>query len=277
MSGFSVPGRVASRRLNPTLISPVGPRKGLTRNSAASADGMVSGMLVLAHRGANRVAPENTVPAMREAVARGADGVELDVHGTADGALVVRHDADTPAGPLGELTLADVRRELPDVPTLAEVLDVCRGRLVNVEVKDTDPRAAEALVDLLATRRRALGDPPDDVPDDVLVSSFDLAVVDHVRDLDPDVPTGFLSFGLDPHSALVLAAEHGHAAVHPDVWTLANVDVAAFATRAHDLGRQVNVWTVNDAAQVELLRDAGVDGVITDDTELYVYGSAGSA
>jgi glycerophosphoryl diester phosphodiesterase len=232
---------------------------------------MVSGMLVLAHRGANRLAPENTVPAMREAVARGADGVELDVHRTADGALVVRHDADTPAGRLGELTLDDVRRELPDVPTLTEVLDVCRGRLVNVEVKDPDPRAAEAVVDLLAVRDTARAEPADDV----IVSSFDLATVDRVRELAPSLATGFLSFGLDPHSALVITLEHGHTAVHPDVWTLLNVDVAAFVARAHDLERQVNVWTVNDVAQVELLRDAGVDAIITDDTNLYTFGMRG--
>ena len=137
---------------------------------------MVSGMLVLAHRGANRLAPENTVPAMREAVDRGADGVELDVHRTADDVLVVRHDADTPIGLLGELTAADLARVLPEVPTLAEVLDVCRGRLVNVEIKDPDPRAAEAVVALLAARRSGSRD-------DVLVSSFDLATVDRVHEL----------------------------------------------------------------------------------------------
>jgi glycerophosphoryl diester phosphodiesterase len=229
---------------------------------------MVSGMLVLAHRGANRLAPENTVPAMREAVDRGADGVELDVHRTVDDVLVVRHDAETPIGLLGEVTAADVSRALPDVPSLAAVLDVCRGRLVNIEVKDPDPRAAEALVDLLAARSSGS-------PDDVLVSSFDLATVDRVHALAPELPTGFLSLGLDPHSALVIALEHGHAAVHPDVWTLVNVDVASFVTQAHDLEVRVNVWTVNDAAQVELLRDAGVDAVITDDTELYRFGERG--
>src|SRR5215207_4104659 len=232
---------------------------------------MVSGMLVLAHRGANRLAPENTVPAMREAVDRGADGVELDVHRTADGALVVRHDAETPAGLLGALTLAEVHDHLPDVPTLPEVLDVCRGRLVNVEIKDPDPRAAEAVVDLLAGRRSAHVEPVDDV----IVSSFDLATVDRVHELAPTVATGFLSFGLDPHSALAIAVEHGHRAVHPDVWTLVNVDVPAFIARAHDLERRVNVWTVNDVAQVELLRDAGVDALITDDTELYRFGTRG--
>jgi glycerophosphoryl diester phosphodiesterase len=228
-------------------------------------------MLVLAHRGANRVAPENTVAAMREAVDRGADGVELDVHRTADGALVVRHDADTPAGRLGELTHDEVQGTLPEVPTLGEVLDVCRGRLVNIEVKDPDPRAAEGVIDLLADRRTGAGVPSDDV----IVSSFDLATVDRVRELAPAVATGFLSFGLDPHSALVIALEHGHSAVHPDVWTLLNVDVDAFVARAHDLERLVNVWTVNDATQVEQLRDAGVDAVITDDTALYRFGVRG--
>src|SRR4051794_36204313 len=114
---------------------------------------MVGGMLVLAHRGANRVAPENTVPAMREAVDRGADGVELDVHRTADGAVVVRHDAETPGGPVGELALSDLLRAHPDVPVLDEVLEVCRGRLVNVEIKDPAPRTAEAVVELLDARR----------------------------------------------------------------------------------------------------------------------------
>ncbi len=67
-------------------------------------------MLVLAHRGANRLAPENTVAAMARAVELGADGVELDVHRSADGQLVVRHDADTPLGALGDLTLAEIGR-----------------------------------------------------------------------------------------------------------------------------------------------------------------------
>src|SRR5205085_2721244 len=62
------------------------------RRCAHRRRGMVSRMLVLAHRGANRLAPENTQPAMPQAVALGADGVELDVHRSADGALVVRHD-----------------------------------------------------------------------------------------------------------------------------------------------------------------------------------------
>jgi glycerophosphoryl diester phosphodiesterase len=226
---------------------------------------MVSGMLVLAHRGANRVEPENTVPAMAAAVARGADGVELDVHRSADGVLMVRHDAESPAGLLGDLTRAAIHEAMPDIPTLAEVLDVCRGTLVNVEVKDADPRSVEALVALLDARAAAGSD-------EILVSSFDLATVDRVHATVPDLPTGLLSFGLAPDQALTIAVEHGHVAVHPDVWTLLTVDVEEYVVRAHEQGVQVTVWTVNDVDQAVALRDAGVDAVITDDTELYRFG-----
>jgi glycerophosphoryl diester phosphodiesterase len=224
-------------------------------------------MLVLAHRGANRLAPENTLPAMRAALERGADGVELDVHRSADGALVVHHDADTTVGPIAELTVGQLRARRPDVPVLAEVLDVCQGRLVNVEIKGAEPRAVDALVELLRSRP--------DRSDEILVSSFDLPVLGRAKELAPALTTGFLSIGLDPHTALLIAAERGHDAVHPDVASVRRVDAAAFVTRAHDLEVEVNVWTVNHAADVEPLRDAGVDAVITDDTDLYRFGEGG--
>jgi glycerophosphoryl diester phosphodiesterase len=220
---------------------------------------MVGGMLVLAHRGANREAPENTVPAMARALELGADGVELDVHRTADGALAVRHDPDTPVGPVGELTRAELAAAVPEVPMLAEVLDVCRGRLVNVEVKDPDPRAVDVLVALLRTREGG---------DHVLVSSFHLPTVDRVRDLAPALPSALLCFGLDPLLALDTAREHGHDALHPDVWTLLQGDPAELAERAHHEGMRVNVWTVNEPDQLLRLRDAGIDGVVTDVPDL---------
>src|SRR5439155_14345872 len=93
--------------------------------------------LVVAHRGASRVAPENTLEAFEAALALGADGVELDVHRTADGALVVHHDAAVPGfGVLAAAPLAAIRAARPAVPTLEDALDVCRGHLVNVEVKN---------------------------------------------------------------------------------------------------------------------------------------------
>ena len=219
--------------------------------------------LVLAHRGANRKAPENTLPAFAQAVELGADGVELDVHRSADGALMVRHDAATPAGVLAEMTLGEIRAALPEVPTLEEALDVCAGLLVNVEIKnipgegDWDPsdRAAELLVELLARR---------DGRDRVLVSSFNLPSVDRVRSLAPHVPTALLTFGTDPLEALLIAESHGHAALHPDRRSVAGAAAGAVATRAHERGLEVNVWTVNDPDELARLAAAGIDALITD-------------
>ncbi|MEX1009634.1 MAG: glycerophosphodiester phosphodiesterase family protein [Acidimicrobiia bacterium] len=219
--------------------------------------------LVLAHRGANRFAPGNTLPAFARAVELGADGVELDIHRTADGALVVRHDAATPVGMLAEMTVPEIRAALPEVPTLEEALDVCAGLLVNVEIKnvrsegDWDPtdRAADLLVELLARR---------DGRDRVLVSSFNLTSVDRVRSLAPHLPTALLTWGTDPLEALLIAESHGHGALHPDYRSIAGVLAGAVATRAHEQGLEVNVWTVNDPDELARLAAAGIDALITD-------------
>jgi glycerophosphoryl diester phosphodiesterase len=220
---------------------------------------------VLAHRGARRVAPENTVEAFAAAARLGADGVELDVHSTTDGVLVVHHDADARGiGVLAEHPLAAVRAARPDIPTLEEALDACAGMLVNIEVKnlpgdaDYDPTdgAAGTLVELLAGRDRS---------DDVLVSSFNIASADLVRALDATIPTGFLTLvGLDPLDGVEVAHAHGHGAVHPDVRSLKGKAAEATIGRAHELGMAVNVWTVNGEAEIRRLAAAGADALITD-------------
>lgn len=220
---------------------------------------------VLAHRGATAVAPENTLEAFVAASALGADGVELDVHRTADAGLVVHHDAEARGlGVLAERSQAEIRAARPEIPTLDEALEVCTGMLVNVEVKnlpgddDYDPAegVATGVVELL-TRRRGR--------DDVLVSSFNLESVDRVRELDASVRTGFLTLvGMDPVDAVEVAHAHGHGAVNPDVRALVGRTAAATVTRAHELGMTVNAWTVNDEDEMRRLAAAGVDAVITD-------------
>jgi glycerophosphoryl diester phosphodiesterase len=221
--------------------------------------------LVIAHRGAGRVAPENTVEAFLGAARLGADGVELDVHRTGDGALVVHHDADAHGvGVLAESALVEIRAARPDIPTLEEALDACAGMLVNVEVKnlpgdadyDATDVAAAAVVEVL-TRRASR--------DDVLVSSFNLESADRVRALDPSIPTGFLTLvGLDPVDGVEVAHAHGHGAVHPDARSLAGSVAEATITRAHELGMAVNVWTVNGEEEMRRLAAVGVDALITD-------------
>ena len=112
--------------------------------------------LVLGHRGAPREARENTLEAFAAARGQGADGVELDVHRTADGALVIHHDAAVDGfGVLADHTLAEIFDALPFVPTLDAVLDLCAGMLVNVEIKNSPPDAdfdpAERMAEQLLT------------------------------------------------------------------------------------------------------------------------------
>jgi glycerophosphoryl diester phosphodiesterase len=219
--------------------------------------------LVLAHRGANREAPENTLAAFRRAVELGADGVELDVHRTADGALVVHHDAATPAGVLAELTVPEIAGAMPSVPRLEDALVVCAGLLVNVEIKNSprdpayDPsdRSAELLVELLGARGGG---------DRALVSSFNLQTVDRVHQLAPELPTALLTVGLDPLASVARVTEHGHRALHPDVHSLAGGSAADAVAAAHERGVDVNVWTVNDPDEIRRLAALGVDAIITD-------------
>jgi glycerophosphoryl diester phosphodiesterase len=226
--------------------------------------------LVLGHRGASRDAVENTLDAFIEARAQGADGVELDVHRTADGALVVHHDAAVDGfGILAEHDLALIRAALPHIPTLDEVFDVSEGQLVNVEVKnspgdadfDRDERCAAGVVDLIGARR---------LHHSVIVSSFHLPTIDRVRELDSTIPTGYLVV-VDPTplAALEIAHEHGHQALHPHYLAFGEqFSPEETVVRAAELGIALNTWTVNDPAVIVRLASLGVDSIITDTPRL---------
>src|SRR6476646_2920170 len=132
--------------------------------------------LVLGHRGASAVAPENTVEAFTRARELGADGVELDVRRTADGVLVVHHDpAVRDVGLIASLSLAELRAARPRLATLDDALDACRGLVVNAEVKclpwepdaDTDGSVMGATIDAVRTHDGM-----------VVVSYFDLAAIE---------------------------------------------------------------------------------------------------
>jgi glycerophosphoryl diester phosphodiesterase len=217
--------------------------------------------LVLAHRGASRAAPENTVAAFNAARTLGADGVELDVRHTADGALVIHHDPEIPGfGLIVDAALADLRAAVPSVPTFAEALAACTGLLVNVEIKclpwdpdaDTPDHAhVRAVVDALSAS-----------PLELIVSSFDLSAIDACRIFAPELATAWLTADQAVVDAAARAHAHGHAAVNPDrksALAASPSDIAA----AHELGVTVNVWTVDEPADMLQLAQLGVDALIT--------------
>ncbi len=210
---------------------------------------------VIAHRGASRAERENTLAAFERAVEFGADGVELDVRLTADGALAVHHDERTEAG----RAISDSpAAELPThVPLLATALDACAGVHVNVEIKnDQRSRSYDAEMRMVALVSGELARRPEG---DFSVSSFDLATIDAVRDREPDIPTAFLFDRGDPTSLLRTASRHGHRWVHPDDLLVDEV----FVAQTVELGLVVNVWTVDDPSRIAELARWGVDGVIS--------------
>jgi glycerophosphoryl diester phosphodiesterase len=216
--------------------------------------------LVLAHRGACRQARENTIEAFARARELGADGVELDVRRSADGVLVVHHDAEAPpVGLLADQPFADIRAALPWLPTLAEALDACRGWLVNVEIK-CSPWERDADPDHAVVRRAV-----DEIRDrdvEVIVSSFDLATVDAARRYAPDLSTAFLVHGAELARSAAVAAAHGHGWLNPDRAS-ALADPGDMVARTHGEGLRVDVWTVDDPEEIRTLAAAGVDAVIT--------------
>jgi glycerophosphoryl diester phosphodiesterase len=217
-------------------------------------------VLAIAHRGDPVAQRENTLAAFDAALAAGADGVELDARHTADGALVVHHDSDV-AG-LGVIEEVE-RSTLPRyVPELAEVLDLCAGRIVNVEVKRAEgargdgDRTAALVVRLLEERRRR-------AEDRVVVSSFAPEALDEVL-RSGWIETAWLLPALPTEVDVAGAvAARGYRGVHPHH----TGTTPELVERAHSLGLAVRVWTVNDARRAAELAQMGVDAIVTDDVE----------
>jgi glycerophosphoryl diester phosphodiesterase len=224
--------------------------------------------LVLAHRGAGRRAPENTIAAFRVARDLGADGVELDVRRTRDGVLVVSHDPVVAGfGLLVEHPFETLRAAVPTVPTLEESFDALAGMLVNVEIKcfptepDADPERVVVHGVVEMVERRALHD-------HVIVSSFELEAIDVTRTLDARVTTAWLTIGLAPETSLPIVAARGHAWLHPDRATMLaardeGLVIDAAVRDARELGIRIDVWTVDEPDDVRALAAAGVDAIVT--------------
>lgn len=219
---------------------------------------------IVAHRGASAAFPENTLAAFAGAASLGADGVELDVRPSAEGALVVHHDAHYPSGVAVVEASAEERPE--GVCLLDEALDVCdeHGLAVNVEIKalpgepdhDRAAEVADAVAELLVVRYASS---PEALAA-LLVTSFWPPTIDEVRAHDHRLRTGLLCLDLSDVAALVeRATRGGHVALNPWDGMLDEAMVAA----ARTAGLEVNPWTVDDPEQIAVLAGWGVDGIIT--------------
>jgi len=210
----------------------------------------------ISHRGAHQTLPENSIPAFLRAIELGAEAIELDVHGTSDGTVVVHHDPIVNAPGLApraiaELSHAELRNfrlsEGVEIPTLAAVLDaVGTDATVYVEIKAP---SIEPLVVRIIREHDAR----------CAVHSFDHRIVKTVKSIFPAVRTGVLQVArhVDPVASLVATGAE-------DLWQEVSFIDEELVARAHSVNAKVIAWTADDTDQWETLRLIGVDGICTD-------------
>lgn len=230
--------------------------------------------MIIAHRGASGVAPENTLAAFRKATEIGVDLLELDVHRTKDGELVVIHDGTVNrtakgkvGGAIAALTLAQIQSldagawkgaeyAGERVPTLQETLEASRGKaifLIEGKVRGIEAQIAEVI--------QKTG-----MVNNVIYQSFDKESVRQFRQVLPQVPAGVL-FG-DP--GISDQSVRGAMLVTQVVEVNASIVAVSFyaispefVKYAHARGVTVFAWTVDDVATMQRMIDAGVDGILT--------------
>ena len=232
-------------------------------------------MQIFAHRGFSLLYPENTMTAFRKALEAKADGIELDARLTADGQIVIMHDATVDRttngrGKVRALSLAEIRNldagikkgvvfEKERVPMLEEVFEELGGKiLLNVELCNYDEGDERTLANAAAELVEKY-----DLTDSVILSSFRFNNLAYVKDNNPGIScallagkglSGFIARNLLNHSVSVDALHPYYTDVSPSL-----------VHREQQCGRKVRAYTINDQKEIRSLYEMGVDAIFTDD------------
>ncbi len=219
---------------------------------------------VMAHRGASKTAPENSLAAIRQAIMDHADWVEIDVQETADGEVVVIHDSDLMklAGNklkiweanVADLSTIDIGSRLDPkyaderVPTLAQVLEICHGKIgVIIELKyyGHDQQLEQRVVNIVERY---------EMSKQVMVMSLEPERIKKLKSLRPAWKCG----------VLMSVSVGNMKKIEADFFAVnAKFATRSFVQRSHKIGKEIYVWTVDDAASMSMMMNRGVDGVIT--------------
>ncbi len=245
---------------------------------------------VIAHQGGNHIRPDNTLEAFRHAVELGVDALEMDVHATSDGALVVIHDETVDrttngSGRVSDLSLEEIQSldaayhwphhmetdERPyrgrgiTIPTLEEVLREFPDMPMTIEIKQAAPPIVTPFGELLQQYDRE---------QNTVVASFHPEVIREFRDQFP----AFATSGVQPEiltfyilKTLFMGWVYGppmEAFQVPERFGSLRVITPRFVSSAQRRGLDVHVWTVNDRESMERILSRGVDGIITDRPDL---------
>lgn len=227
---------------------------------------------VIAHRGGRRSTPENTMAAFAHALELGVDGIELDVQRCSTGELVIFHDEDinrttNGVGLIKDISWDELQRldaggwfdpkfAGEKIPSLEQLLDLAAGRCeINIELKNAPIDYPDIEDDLLAL----LEAHPNQT---VCISSFDHKLLQRVARLAPHLKIALLADGI--FTDLGAMAKQVNAKYwHPSYESLR----ADAVGEAHELGLEVNPWTINNPRHWLRAIQDGVDGIITDDPE----------
>lgn len=238
----------------------------LVRNGSELSEELLIETEITAHRGSSRTAPENTIPAIEAAVEEMADSVEIDVQMTADGVVVLGHDASLKrvAGvnrsiasmTFEELEKLDVGSWFSSeyagtrIPSLSEVLELCSQKTsLNIEIKYVGKNSE--LPEKTAEMVREYG-----MENQCMITSTNLSYLKRVKEALPEIRTGY-----------IISAAYGNFYSSEDVDFISirsGFVTSALMQNAHEQGKAVYAWTVNTKSELERLTLLGVDGIITD-------------
>ena len=217
----------------------------------------------IGHRGAKGHLAENTLESIKLALEFGVDAIELDVHKCRSGELVVIHDftLDRTTNGEGEVALKSLEElkslrvnEKFRIPLLTEVLDLIQGKCwINIELKglNTAAETCRIIENYIKNFNWDQGD--------FIVSSFQKNELFEVYKINPDIQIGVLSKA-SVNEALQLGKMLNAKAIHPSLGIATRENVK----QAQNAGFKVNVWTVNEPADILRMKDFGVDGIISD-------------
>jgi len=235
--------------------------------------------LVIAHRGASKEAPENTLPAFERAKRIGSDGVELDVLPTKDGTLVVTHNEQLAPltgvkGKVAQFSLKELKAfdfgshfspqfKGEKIPTLEEVFDLFKNEgLINVEIKGINVRGDGREVRLAELIRKW------DLAERVIVSSFNVFALRRMAQVAPEIRRGYLFYEkqIGPSRRGGWAPFLKPYSMHPSKALIRPHTIS----RYHKKGYKCWVWTVNEEEEMKHLIHQHADAIITDRPETLI-------
>lgn len=223
----------------------------------------VKRMLKIAHRGAKGYTPENTLAAFQKALDMDADGIELDVHMSADGKIIVIHDetVNRTSNGIGFVTDFTVQQlkafridGIHQIPELSEVFELVNRRcLINIELKSaTATQPVCSLIEKYVSEKNWKYD-------SFLVSSFDWTALQKIKSLDPKIQLGVLA-ATNLELAIAFAKFIKAETIHP-YFHLLNAENTKLM---QEEGFEVFTWTVNEMEDIARMKSFNVDGIISD-------------